>query len=191
MGFEWLLCTRLSFGGLYLIIQDRFLSDFLYCCRWECLAEILASDLTNGILCDIGLPVEERGVRYNCRAFCLDGQILLIRPKLYLANDGNYRELRWFSAWKRLRQLDTLQLPECIKQVTGQETVPFGDGYLSFEDTWVALLFSACNFFISFTYNLVYLSSDLFNQGFMVWKWPIQLIILWKSIIQIGPNFIS
>lgn len=103
--------------------------------RWECMAEILASDLTNGIVCDIGLPVEECGVRYNCRAYCLDGQILLIRPKLYLANDGNYRELRWFSAWKHKRQLETLQLPECIKEVTGQETVPFGDGYLSFEDT--------------------------------------------------------
>ncbi len=103
--------------------------------RWECLAEILASDLTDGIVCDIGLPVEQGGVRYNCRAYCLNGQILLVRPKLYLANDGNYRELRRFSAWKHLRQLVELQLPESIKEVTGQTKVPFGDGYLSFEDT--------------------------------------------------------
>lgn len=108
---------------------------------WECLAEILASDLTDGMVCDIGLPVEQGGVRYNCRAYCLNGQILLIRPKLYLANDGNYRETRWFSAWKHLRQLVTLQLPETIKEVTGQEDVPFGDGYLAFEDTWA--LFSS------------------------------------------------
>lgn len=103
--------------------------------RWECMAEILASDLTDGMVCDIGIPVEQCGVRYNCRAYCLNSQILLIRPKLYLANDGNYRELRWFSGWKRLRQLESFQLPEIIREVTGQEFVPFGDGYLAFEDT--------------------------------------------------------
>uniref|UniRef100_A0A7I4BDN0 Glutamine-dependent NAD(+) synthetase n=3 Tax=Physcomitrium patens TaxID=3218 RepID=A0A7I4BDN0_PHYPA len=118
--------------------EDHFLEGDTLKHSWECMAEILASDLTNGIVCDIGLPVEECGVRYNCRAYCLDGQILLVRPKLYLANDGNYRELRWFSSWKRLRELETYQLPECIREVTGQETVPFGDGYLSFEDTGVA-----------------------------------------------------
>jgi predicted amidohydrolase len=37
------------------------------------------------------------GVLYNCRVFMLDGRILLIRPKLHLANDGNYRETRWVS----------------------------------------------------------------------------------------------
>jgi NAD+ synthase (glutamine-hydrolysing) len=31
---------------------------------------------------------------YNCRVFLLDGRVLLIRPKLHLANDGNYRETR-------------------------------------------------------------------------------------------------
>lgn len=40
------------------------------------------------------------GVRYNCRAFVLNGEILLIRPKMYLANDGNYRETRYFATWK-------------------------------------------------------------------------------------------
>jgi NAD+ synthase (glutamine-hydrolysing) len=31
---------------------------------------------------------------YNCRVLILNGRILLIRPKLALANDGNYRETR-------------------------------------------------------------------------------------------------
>ena len=31
---------------------------------------------------------------YNCRVFILDGQVLLIRPKMAMANDGNYRESR-------------------------------------------------------------------------------------------------
>ncbi len=35
------------------------------------------------------------GVMYNCRVFLCNGCILAIRPKLHLANDGNYRETRW------------------------------------------------------------------------------------------------
>ena len=31
------------------------------------------------------------GVMYNCRVFLLNRRVLLIRPKLHLANDGNYR----------------------------------------------------------------------------------------------------
>jgi hypothetical protein len=30
-----------------------------------------------------------QGVRYNCRVFCLNHQIVLIRPKLYLVNIKN------------------------------------------------------------------------------------------------------
>jgi len=35
------------------------------------------------------------GVMYNCRLILLNKKVLLIRPKLHLANDGNYRETRW------------------------------------------------------------------------------------------------
>lgn len=34
------------------------------------------------------------GVMYNCRVILLNKKVLLIRPKLHLANDGNYRETR-------------------------------------------------------------------------------------------------
>lgn len=30
-------------------------------------------------------------------------RVLLIRPKMALANEGNYRELRWFTPWSRSR----------------------------------------------------------------------------------------
>ena len=62
----------------------------------ECLAELLKSDLTDDILVDIGMPIMHKSVRYNCRVFLLNRKIVLIRPKLFLANDGNYRETRWF-----------------------------------------------------------------------------------------------
>ena len=45
------------------------------------------------------MPVLHGSARYNCRVFVLNGKILLIRPKMALADDGNYREPRWFARW--------------------------------------------------------------------------------------------
>ena len=44
-----------------------------------------------------------RNVRYNCRVIFFNRKILLIRPKMHLAMDGNYREGRWFTPWNRPR----------------------------------------------------------------------------------------
>lgn len=35
------------------------------------------------------------------RIIALDGNIILIRPKLWLANEGNYHETRYFEAWSK------------------------------------------------------------------------------------------
>jgi NAD+ synthase (glutamine-hydrolysing) len=59
--------------------------------------KILTDESLYEILLDIGMPVVHRNVRYNCRVIVLNGKILLIRPKLHLANDGNYRENRFFT----------------------------------------------------------------------------------------------
>ena len=61
---------------------------------WESLAMILEDPVCQDILLDIGMPVTHKNVRYNCRIISYNKQILLIRPKLHLANDGNYREMR-------------------------------------------------------------------------------------------------
>lgn len=61
---------------------------------WESLAMILADPVCKDILLDIGMPVTHKNVRYNCRIISYNKEILLIRPKLHLANDGNYREMR-------------------------------------------------------------------------------------------------
>ncbi|KAG1675369.1 hypothetical protein FOA52_012288 [Chlamydomonas sp. UWO 241] len=105
---------------------------------WECLAELLRGDDTVGIVCDVGMPVLHRGVAYNCRVFLLDRKVLLIRPKTAMANDGNYREARWFSAWKRRRTLEDFSLPAAVSAVAGQATCPFGDGILQFDDARLA-----------------------------------------------------
>jgi NAD+ synthase (glutamine-hydrolysing) len=62
--------------------EDHFLEMDTFHHAWESLAKILESDLTDGIICDIGMPVLHNGVRYNCRVFCLNRRILLIRPKV-------------------------------------------------------------------------------------------------------------
>ena len=46
------------------------------------------------------MPVYHRNTLYNCRILCLNTKILLIRPKMHLADGGNYREPRWFTSWK-------------------------------------------------------------------------------------------
>lgn len=68
---------------------------------WEVLRDILKDpELTNDILCDIGSVVYLNGVLYNVRVYCLNQEIILIRPKLHLAGGDNYREARWFRAWE-------------------------------------------------------------------------------------------
>lgn len=118
--------------------EDHFLEGDTFLHSWECLAEILRADLTTDILCDIGVPVMHKNVRYNCRIFALNGKILLIRPKLILAADGNYRETRWFAAWQHPRQVEEYHLPRMLREITGQETVPFGDAALATRDTALA-----------------------------------------------------
>ena len=118
--------------------EDHFLEGDTFLHSWECLAEILKGDLTTDILCDIGMPVMHKNVRYNCRIFALNGTILLIRPKLILAADGNYRETRWFAAWQHPRQVEEYHLPRMLREITGQETVPLGDAAIATRDTALA-----------------------------------------------------
>ena len=118
--------------------QDAFLEGDTIRHSWECLADILNSDLTDGIICDIGMPVMHKNVRYNCRVLTLNRRILLIRPKLILAGDGNYREGRWFAAWQHPRTVEEHALPRSIRAITGQDTVPFGDAAIATRDTVLA-----------------------------------------------------
>eukprot|EP01137_Pigoraptor_chileana_P003266 Opistho-2@43201 len=117
--------------------NDHFNENDTILHSFEVLAEILKSGLTSGILCDVGMPILHRDVRYNCRVVLLDGKIVMIRPKMALANDGNYRETRWFTPWQRVRHLEEYYLPRMLQEITGQVTVPFGDGVIATLDTCI------------------------------------------------------
>ncbi|XP_061466657.1 glutamine-dependent NAD(+) synthetase isoform X2 [Rhineura floridana] len=104
---------------------------------FQVLAKLLESPITQDIICDVGMPVMHRNVRYNCRVIFLNKNILLIRPKMALANTGNYREMRWFTPWNRSRHVEDYFLPRMIQEITIQESVPFGDAVLATLDTCI------------------------------------------------------
>jgi NAD+ synthase (glutamine-hydrolysing) len=127
--------------------EDHFLESdtFLHC--WESLILILESGVTNDLLCDFGMPILHRGARYNCRVICYNSQILVIRPKTALADNGNYREGRYFTAYKSpnasssgaaasfsssssssgaANGQDMIQLPRIFTDKFQQKQAPFG-----------------------------------------------------------------
>ncbi|KAL2550897.1 putative polyphenol oxidase [Forsythia ovata] len=55
---------------------------------------------------------------------------------MWLANSGNYKELRWFTSWKQKDHLDDILLPNEISEALSHKTVPFGYGYIQFLDTY-------------------------------------------------------
>ncbi|XP_074651394.1 glutamine-dependent NAD(+) synthetase-like isoform X2 [Tubulanus polymorphus] len=88
---------------------------------------------------DVGMPVMHKNVAYNCRVIFLNKKILLIRPKLALADAGNYREPRWFCGWQKRKQIEDFYLPRMIQEITGQKTVPFGEAVIATIDTCIGV----------------------------------------------------
>ena len=120
--------------------EDHFLESDTLAHALESLAALLAGGYSDGLLIDIGLPLLHCGARYNCRVFCLDRAILLVRPKLALADDGNYREGRWFTAWRESRGLEDFQLPPELSAACarGQRSAPMGVAVLRLRDATLA-----------------------------------------------------
>jgi len=111
--------------------NDHFLEPDTFHHSCEMLSELIANPANRDILVDVGMPVLHKGVRYNCRVIFYNGKILLIRPKTDLAMDGNYREGRWFTAWKKVKVVERFMLPSILKAATGQKHVPIGDGVVN------------------------------------------------------------
>ncbi|KAF8986899.1 hypothetical protein BDQ17DRAFT_1289454 [Cyathus striatus] len=111
--------------------QDHLLEGDTVIHTWEVLAHILASDATIGVVCEIGMPIIHKNVIYSCHVIVHDKKILLIRPKMWLASDRNYHEMRWFTLRQKHRQSEDYYLPRIIQAVTNQKKVPFGDAVIS------------------------------------------------------------
>lgn len=114
---------------------DHFLENDTYLHSWEMMARILQDRSCHDIILDIGMPIIHRNIKYNCRVIALNGKIILIKPKDSLCNDGNYREMRYFTPWNKPFQVESHTLPRSISAITGDTEVPFGDAIISTRDT--------------------------------------------------------
>lgn len=72
------------------------------------------------------MPISKDSSLYNCRVLILNSKIIAIRPKTILANNGNYRENRWFTNWDDSVNCCWFKLPFIVKELTKQDYVPFG-----------------------------------------------------------------
>ena len=113
-GATLVLTPELCIPGYGLL--DHWLENDVYANSWDIVAEIITHDDCQDIIIDLGLPIQHRGCSYNSRVLALNGEVLAIRPKLDLCNDGNFREMRYFSPWPRGR-VDDYTLPEVIQQL--------------------------------------------------------------------------
>jgi len=115
--------------------EDHFLEQDTFAHCWESLVQLFDEGATDGLLCDFGMPVLFGGARYNCRILALDRKILLIRPKVAMADNGNYRESRYFTAYKGMQgRAEELVLPGAFRQKFQQGKAPFGLQSLQFGD---------------------------------------------------------
>lgn len=117
--------------------EDHFHESDTFLHSWEVLLELLTAPLCKDILVDVGMPVMHKNVAYNCRVIFYNRKILLIRPKLMMCDEDNYRESRWFTGWRKLRETEEHHLPRMISTVTGQTVAPFGDAVIATRDTCV------------------------------------------------------
>ena len=114
--------------------EDHFLEPDTVRHAWEALAELVSDDLTDGIVCDVGMPVVHRGARYACRVLLLDRRVLLIRPARQVS--GRHGS-RWFTPWSRTRQVEPFPLPDPVRERTGQVTTVIGDARLRTRDALI------------------------------------------------------
>lgn len=114
---------------------DHFLENDTYLHSWEMYQQILNHKDSQGIFLDIGMPVLHKNVRYNCRLISYNSKLLIIRPKLWLANDGNYREMRYFTPWSRPGHFEQYSVPRFMVDTLQASQVPIGDITLETMDT--------------------------------------------------------
>jgi NAD+ synthase (glutamine-hydrolysing) len=123
--------------------EDHYYEYDTYLHCWESLIVLFERGVTDhNMICDFGMPIYYKGVRYNCRIICYHRQILLIRPKTAMADDGNYRESRYFTAYipygnhhhhnnNGTENNEVFTLPMNFQTKFQQTTAPFGIHYIS------------------------------------------------------------
>lgn len=132
-GSSLIITPELSIPGYSCL--DAFLEKDTTLHSWEVLKDLAEHDDCQGILLEVGMPVMHRGCLYNCRVLVRNKKILYIRPKMSLANDGLFREMRYFTPWQGRGEGTDHILPESLKELGDHGRVRFGDCVLETNDT--------------------------------------------------------
>ena len=131
-GSSLIITPELSLSGYSCL--DAFLEQDTEMHCWEVLQDLMTHDDCQGIIIDVGMPLRYKSVLYNTRMVFFSGKILYCRPKISLANDGLFREQRYFTPWVR-SGLEKLFLPNAaLRSLTGQREIPIGQVVLHAND---------------------------------------------------------
>ncbi len=117
--------------------EDAFYAMHTVRRAWEVLDAILPH--THGMIVSLGLPTLFKNGLFNTAAMVVDGELVGLSAKRFLAGDGIYYEPRWFRPWPEGKQATI--------EHHGQQ-IPLGDlyyevggvsiGFEICEDAWVA-----------------------------------------------------
>ena len=117
--------------------EDAFHAANTHQRAWQMLTELLPE--TRGMVVSFGLPVLHHKGLFNCAALAVDGRLIGLVAKRFLAGDGIHYEPRWFKPW-----------PQHVRNElnVGGQNFPIGDlyfdcgglriGFEICEDAWVA-----------------------------------------------------
>jgi len=118
--------------------EDAFLAVNTHQRAWNVLNELLPR--TRGMVVSFGLPVLHQNGLFNCAALAVNGKMVGLVAKRFLAGDGIHYEPRWFKPWPAGVR-DEFITPDGT-------TIPIGDihfdigsvqiGFEICEDAWVA-----------------------------------------------------
>ena len=81
--------------------EDHFYEREVYFYSFNIIKKILPYSNNKDIIIALGCPIIHNDVKYNTIIFIYNGELILIRPKFILANNGDYREGRWFVPWPK------------------------------------------------------------------------------------------
>ena len=118
--------------------EDAFLSANTHRQAWKILNELLPE--TRGMVVSFGLPVLHQNGLFNCAAVAVDGSLIGLVAKRFLAGDGIHYEPRWFKPWPAGVR-DEYIAPDGTTIPIGDIYFDIGNIHLGFEiceDAWVA-----------------------------------------------------
>ncbi len=118
--------------------EDAFHSTNTHQRAWKALQELLPE--TRGMVVSFGLPVFHQNGLFNCAALAVDGKLVGLVAKRFLAGDGIHYEPRWFKAWPAGVR-DEFTAPDGKTFPIGDLHFDFGGIQIGFEiceDAWVA-----------------------------------------------------